>query len=45
MIAAIAIPAGHVLARQPDQVPQLIQAFALFAPGIAGTAVITNCRG
>src|SRR5271165_2690502 len=42
VIAAIAIPAGHVLARQPDQVPQLIQAFALFAPGIAGTAVITN---
>src|SRR5271166_5227165 len=42
VIAAIAIPAGHVLARQPDQVPQLIQAFALFAPGIAGTAVIMN---
>ena len=42
VIAAIAIPAAHVLARQPDQVPQLIQAFALFAPGIAGTAVITN---
>ena len=32
VIAAIAIPAGHVLARQPGQVPQLIQAFALFAP-------------
>jgi putative peptidoglycan lipid II flippase len=42
VIAAIAIPAAHVLARQPGQVPQLIQAFALFAPGIAGTAVITN---
>ena len=42
VIAAIAIPAAHVLAKQPDQVPQLIQAFALFAPGIAGTAVITN---
>ena len=42
VIAAIAIPAAHVLARQSDQVPQLIQAFALFAPGIAGTAVITN---
>ncbi len=42
VIAAIAIPAGHVLARQPGQVPQLIQAFALFAPGIAGTAVIMN---
>ena len=42
VIAAIAIPAAHVLASQPDQVPQLIQAFALFAPGIAGTAVIAN---
>ena len=42
VIAAIAIPAAHVLAKQPDQVPQLIQAFALFAPGIAGIAVIAN---
>jgi putative peptidoglycan lipid II flippase len=40
VIAAIAIPAAHVLAKQPDQVPELIQAFVLFAPGIAGTAVI-----
>jgi putative peptidoglycan lipid II flippase len=42
VMAAIAIPAGHVLAKQPDQVSQLTLAFALFAPGIAGTAVITN---
>ena len=42
VIAAIAVPAAHVLARQPDQVPQLIEAFALFAPGIAGIAVIAN---
>ena len=42
VIAAIAIPAAHVLAKQPDQVPQLIQAFVLFAPGIAGLAVIAN---
>jgi len=42
VIAAIAVPAAHVLAKQHAQVPQLIQAFALFAPGIAGTAVITN---
>jgi putative peptidoglycan lipid II flippase len=41
-IAAIAVPAAHVLAKQPDQVPQLIWAFALFAPGIAGAAVIAN---
>jgi len=42
VIVAIAIPAAHVLAKEPDQMPQLIQAFILFAPGIAGTAVIAN---
>jgi len=42
VIAAIAIPAAHVLAREPDQVPQLIWGFVLFAPGIAGMAVIAN---
>jgi putative peptidoglycan lipid II flippase len=42
MIAAVAIPAAHVLARQPDQVSQLVEAFALLAPGCAGTAVIAN---
>jgi putative peptidoglycan lipid II flippase len=42
LMAAIAVPAAHVLAKQPDQVPQLIGAFALFAPGIAGAAVIAN---
>jgi putative peptidoglycan lipid II flippase len=42
VIAAIAIPAAHVLAKQPDQVSQLIWALFLFAPGIAGAAVIAN---
>ena len=42
VIVAIAIPAAHVLAKQPDQVSQLTWAFAMFAPGIAGTAVIAN---
>jgi len=42
VMAAIAVPAAHVLAKQPDQVPQLIEAFVLFAPGIAGAAVIAN---
>jgi putative peptidoglycan lipid II flippase len=42
VIAAISVPAAHVLASRPDQVPQLIQAFALLAPGCAGTAVIAN---
>ena len=42
VIVAIAIPAAHVLAKQPDQVGQLIWAFLLFAPGMAGVAVIAN---
>jgi putative peptidoglycan lipid II flippase len=42
MITAIAIPTAHVLAKQPDQVSQLIWTFVFFAPGIAGTAVIAN---
>jgi putative peptidoglycan lipid II flippase len=42
VMAAITVSAAHVLAKQPAQVPELIQAFACFAPGIAGTAVITN---
>ena len=42
VMAAVAVPAAHVLAHTGDQVPQLIEAFALFAPGIAGAAVITN---
>jgi putative peptidoglycan lipid II flippase len=42
VIAAVAVPTARVLARQPDQVPELIEAFALFAPGVAATAVINN---
>jgi putative peptidoglycan lipid II flippase len=42
VIAAVAVPAAHVLAREPDQVTDLIWAFALFAPGMAGTAVVGN---
>jgi putative peptidoglycan lipid II flippase len=42
VVAAIAVPAAHVLAKQPDQVSQLIWTFVLFGLGIAGTAVIAN---
>jgi putative peptidoglycan lipid II flippase len=42
VIAAITVPAAHVLASQPDQVPELIQGFALFAPGLAAMGVIAN---
>jgi len=31
-----------VLASEPDQVPELVQSFVLFAPGVAGFAVIAN---
>src|SRR6204780_2099191 len=42
VIAAVAVPAAHVLAKQPDQVTQLTQAFVLYAPGVAGFALITS---
>lgn len=42
VLAAIAVSAAHVLASRADQVPELIGAFAMFAPGVAGVAVITN---
>ena len=42
VIAAVAVPAAHVLATHPDQVPELVAGFVLFAPGIAGLAVTTN---
>jgi putative peptidoglycan lipid II flippase len=41
-IGAVAIPAAHVLSKQPAQVSQLTWAFAMFAPGLVGTAVIAN---
>ena len=42
VLAAIAVSAAQVLASRTDQVPELIGAFAMFAPGIVGVAVITN---
>jgi putative peptidoglycan lipid II flippase len=42
LVGAIAVPAAHVLAKQADQVSQLIWVFVLFAPGIVGTAVVAN---
>jgi putative peptidoglycan lipid II flippase len=40
--AAIAGPAAHVLAHEPDQVPELVAGLALFAPGLVGFGVIAN---
>jgi putative peptidoglycan lipid II flippase len=42
LIAAVAVPTAHVLAKSPDQVPQLIEGFALIAPSVAGVGVVTN---
>jgi putative peptidoglycan lipid II flippase len=39
---AIAVPAAHVLAKQADQVPELIEGFALLAPGLVASGVIMN---
>jgi putative peptidoglycan lipid II flippase len=41
-IVAVALPAARVLATHPDQVPVLVLSFVLFAPGVAGVAVIAN---
>jgi putative peptidoglycan lipid II flippase len=41
IVATVAIPAAHIMVGS-DQVNQLIGGFAAFAPGIAGTALITN---
>jgi hypothetical protein len=41
-IAAVAVPAANILAKQSDQVPELIQAFLIAAPGVAGLALITQ---
>jgi putative peptidoglycan lipid II flippase len=42
VIAAVTIPAAHILVNQPAQVTQLIQAFLLMAPGVVGLALIAN---
>jgi putative peptidoglycan lipid II flippase len=42
VMAAIAVPVAHVLVRSPTQVTELAQAFILFAPGVAGFAIVTN---
>jgi putative peptidoglycan lipid II flippase len=42
VLVAVTVPAAHVLTKNPHQVPELAQSFLLFAPGIAGLAVVTN---
>jgi putative peptidoglycan lipid II flippase len=42
IMIAVALPAAHVLTQKSDQVAPLAQSFLLFAPGVAGFAVVTN---
>lgn len=42
VIAAVTVPAAHVLAKDPGQVTQLIWGFALFAPALVGVGVVAN---
>ena len=42
LIVAVAVPAAHVLAKQPGQASQLVMGFVLFAPGLLGMGVIAN---
>jgi putative peptidoglycan lipid II flippase len=42
LIVAVAVPAAHVLAKQPGQASQLVAGFVLFAPGLLGMGVIAN---
>lgn len=41
-LTAIAVPAAHVMAGRPGQVPQLMLGFVMFAPGLVGAGVIAN---
>ncbi len=42
LMAAVAVPAAHVLAAQPGQVSELGLGFVCFAPGLIGFGVIAN---
>jgi putative peptidoglycan lipid II flippase len=42
LIAAVAVPAAHVLAKEPGQVSQLVLGFVMFAPGLVAFGVIAN---
>lgn len=42
LIAAVAVPAADVLAKQPGQASQLVLGFVMFAPGLVGVGVIAN---
>jgi putative peptidoglycan lipid II flippase len=42
VMIAVTLPAAHVLTQRHDQVAPLAESFLLYAPGVAGFAVVTN---
>jgi putative peptidoglycan lipid II flippase len=42
VMIAVTLPAAHVLTQRQDQVEPLALSFLLYAPGIAGFAIVTN---
>ena len=42
VMIAVILPAAHVLTQKHDQVAPLAEAFLLYAPGVAGFAIVTN---
>jgi len=42
IMIAVTVPAAHVLTQQRDQIAPLAESFLLYAPGVAGFAVVTN---
>jgi putative peptidoglycan lipid II flippase len=42
LMIAVTLPAAHVLTQKQDQVAPLAEAFLLYAPGVAGFAIVTN---
>jgi putative peptidoglycan lipid II flippase len=42
VMIAVTLPAAHVLTQQRGQIAPLAESFLLYAPGVAGFAVVTN---
>jgi putative peptidoglycan lipid II flippase len=42
IMIAVTLPAAHVLTQRQDQVEPLALSFLLYAPGVAGFAIVTN---
>lgn len=42
IMIAVTLPAAHVLTQHSDQIDPLAQSFLLYAPGVAGFAIVTN---